>query len=228
MNGVHDMGGLQCYGPIRDGTIQDEDELKFHHDWERQVLALALATGATGTWNLDQSRSARETLPPTVYLSSSYYSIWLQALEKLLIQNQLATADELRQGKSLYPPATLKRVLQADEVSTALAAGSPVERSVSTTPDFAVGDRVRVRNQHKSTHTRLPGYIRNRCGVVCRIHGAHVFPDSHAQGLGEDPQWLYNVCFDSNELWGEERSHPGQVCVDCWEPYLELENNATR
>lgn len=217
MNGVHDMGGMQCYGPV-----EHEDKRKFHHDWERQVLAMALATGATGTWNLDQSRNARETLPPPAYLSSSYYGIWLQALEKLLVLHDLTTADELQQGKSLYPAAKLKRVLQASQVKTVLAAGAPVDRKVDTAPEFAVGDKVRVRNLHKSTHTRLPNYIRNRCGLICKIHGAHVFPDSNALGLGEDPQWLYNVCFDSAELWGSDTAQAGQVHVDCWEPYLGL------
>ena len=52
-------------------------------------------------------------------------------------------------------------------------------------------------------HTRLPGYARGKVGVIERIHGAHVFPDTNAQELGESPQWLYTVAFDAQELWGE-------------------------
>ena len=51
-------------------------------------------------------------------------------------------------------------------------------------------------------------------------HGAHVFPDSHARGEGEQPQWLYTVAFDAAELWGPDTT-AASVRVDCWESYLE-------
>jgi nitrile hydratase len=71
-------------------------------------------------------------------------------------------------------------------------------------------------------HTRLPGYARGKVGMIEKIHGAHVFPDSNARGMGEAPQWLYTVAFDEKELWGE--TAPLQrsiVSVDAFEPYLE-------
>ncbi|HEX5633734.1 MAG TPA: SH3-like domain-containing protein, partial [Gemmatimonadales bacterium] len=69
-------------------------------------------------------------------------------------------------------------------------------------------------------HTRLPGYARGRPGVVEAVHGAHVFADTHAHGLGEQPQWLYTVVFDARALWDD--AQPGlRVSVDAWEPYLE-------
>src|SRR5258706_12304262 len=40
---------------------EPEDEL-FHAPWEPRVLALTVAMGATGFWNIDRSRAARETL----------------------------------------------------------------------------------------------------------------------------------------------------------------------
>ena len=57
MNGVHDMGGMQGFGAV----VPEPDEPRFHHGWERRAFALTLAMGASGAWNLDQSRSrARE------------------------------------------------------------------------------------------------------------------------------------------------------------------------
>ncbi len=68
-------------------------------------------------------------------------------------------------------------------------------------------------------HTRLPGYVAGRVGTVERVHGAHVFPDTNAHDLGEQPQWLYTVVFDADDLWNDVA--PGQrVSVDAWEPYL--------
>ena len=216
MNGVHDMGGLECFGPID----TDPDEL-FHADWEKLVLTLSLAIGATGTWNLDQSRFARESLEPSEYLSIGYYRIWLYALESLLVKHELISTEELALGKSLEQAKSVKRVLLASDVSQVLNRGGPTNRDVSTNAIYKVGDKVRVRNIHASTHTRLPAYIRNHTGVVHCIHGAHVYPDSNALGDGENPQWLYNVKFSARELWGERRDEHDVVHVDCWEPYLE-------
>ena len=76
MNGVHDMGGMQGFGPVR----PEAKEPLFHAPWERQALAMTVAMGACGQWNIDISRSARESLPPAQYLGSSYYAIWLAGL----------------------------------------------------------------------------------------------------------------------------------------------------
>jgi nitrile hydratase subunit beta len=57
--------------------------------------------------------------------------------------------------------------------------------------------------------------------MVERVHGPHVFADSHAQGLGEQPQWLYGVVFEGTELWGAQAPPGLRVAVDAWEPYLE-------
>lgn len=215
MNGVHDMGGLDCFGPV----LTEPDEL-FHEAWEKQVLATTLAVGATGSWNLDQSRFARESLPPDQYLSIGYYRVWLAALENLLLEHALVTEEELSSGNVSTPPAKVKQVLQANDVAAKLRAGSPVDRTIQSEPCFAVGDSVRVLNLQTPTHTRLPAYIRNHTGVIHRIHGAHIYPDSHAIGEGENPQWLYNVRFEATDLWGDKRAAKGSVHVDCWEPYL--------
>jgi nitrile hydratase len=217
MNGVQDMGGLECFGPI--DTSPDE---LFHADWEKQVLGLALAMGATGTWNLDQSRFSRESIEPSEYLSIGYYRIWLEALESLLLQNELISTEELASGKPIDQSKAIKRVLMAADVAQTLRRGGPTNREVTTTPSYNVGDKVKVRNIHRSTHTRLPGYIRNHTGVIHYVHDAHVYPDSNALGQGENPQWLYNVKFTARELWGELRNDQDVVHVDCWEPYLEI------
>ncbi|MGY6569786.1 MAG: SH3-like domain-containing protein, partial [Salinarimonas sp.] len=70
-------------------------------------------------------------------------------------------------------------------------------------------------------HTRLPRYARGKRGVIAMVHGVHVFPDTHAHGQGEEPQWLYNVRFSGRELWGEEADATLIVGIDAWESYLE-------
>ena len=63
--------------------------------------------------------------------------------------------------------------------------------------------------------------VRDAVGTE-RVHGCHVFPDTHASlSREEDPQWLYTVRFDGRELWGEDADPTSKVSVDAWEPYLE-------
>ena len=215
MNGVHDMGGYQCFG-----SVDPDDQHAYHCEWEKQILAITVAMGATGTWNLDESRAARESLPAPFYLSAGYYKIWLAGLESLLLTHGLASKDELTSGITATPITKLKRKLVSHDVASVLARGAPVDRPALTDARFCVGNKVQVRNLHQPTHTRLPGYIRQRMGEIVRVHGCHVFPDSNAIGEGENPQWLYNVRFDNKELWGQD-AHAGSVHVDCWEPYLD-------
>ncbi|MEO8124901.1 MAG: nitrile hydratase subunit beta [Burkholderiales bacterium] len=209
-----DLGGRDGFGPV----VPEPEGAPFHADWEARALALTLAMGATGEWNIDQSRSARETLPD--YAQLSYYQIWIAALERLLIERGLVSVDELTDGRSLHPPRRVARVLHAPEVNAALAKGSPTERATTAPARFAVGDRVRMRAAAVPHHTRLPGYAHGCVGTIERVHGAHVFADAHAQSLGEAPEWLYGVVFDAQELWGATAEESLRVAVDAWEPYL--------
>jgi nitrile hydratase len=217
MNGAHDMGGMMGFGPVE----PEPGEPAFHAEWERRVFALTLAMGATGLWNLDTSRRARESLHPAHYLNASYYQIWLEGLVKLMTAAGLATAEEVAAGRMLEPPAPVAGVLAAADVDRVLARGAPSAREAPAPARFRTGDRVRARNIHISGHTRLPRYVLGRRGEIAALHGAHVFPDSRAQGLGEDPQWLYTVRFTAHELWGEDRNGADCVHADLWEPYLE-------
>jgi nitrile hydratase len=210
-----DLGGRSGFGAVR----PDADDAPFHAAWEARALALTLAMGATGAWNLDMSRAARETLPG--YARLSYYEIWIAALQRLLLERGLVDTDELAAGHARHPGAPLPHRLHAAEVAAALARGTPTSRTPTAPARFAVGERVRTRCQPVAHHTRLPGYAHGRIGTVERLLGVHVFADTHAQGLGEHPQWLYSVAFASEELWGLDATPGASVAIDAWESYLE-------
>jgi nitrile hydratase len=210
-----DLGGVAGFGPV---AANEGDEL-FHDAWESRALALTLAMGATDSWNLDMSRSARETLPH--YRHLSYYEIWLAALEKLLLAQALVTEEELATGRMLQSPAAIRRVLRADQVGALLAKGAPTAREPVGAARFHCGERVRTRKDTAPGHTRLPGYLRGKIGVIERVHGAHVFADASAQGRGESPEWLYTVAFDATELWGPSAEAAHRVSFEAWQPYLE-------
>ncbi|MDH3190336.1 MAG: nitrile hydratase subunit beta, partial [Acidimicrobiia bacterium] len=72
MNGVHDMGGMHGFGPL----VIEEDEPVFHADWEARVRSLEAAVAALGMWTVDEERHTIEQMPPSTYLTASYYERW--------------------------------------------------------------------------------------------------------------------------------------------------------
>jgi nitrile hydratase beta subunit len=201
-----DLGGQD----VRDAVVQEAEGDVFHAPWEPRVMALVVAMGPTGLSNIDMNRATRETLPN--YRDLSYYEIWLAALEKLALQSGVLS-------ESPPPP---KQVLHAGDVMARIKRGWPASRPAAGPARFSLGDRVRTVQREPQHHTRLPGYARGKLGVVEKIHGAHVFPDTNAHGMGEAPQWLYTVAFDEKELWGETAPlQRSVVSVDAFEPYLE-------
>ena len=217
MNGAQDMGGVMGFGPVK----PEANEPVFHGRWEERVLAMTLAMALPGGWSIDQSRSARENVPPVDYLSRTYYEIWFAGLTRLLAERELVLPDELAAARALHPAKPMASIIKADGVASMLAKGRPTERPAGTPAQFKAGDRVRARNIHPAGHTRLPRYVRGHIGVVTLIHGAHVFPDTSAAGQGEAPQWLYTVRFSGRELWGAAADPTLTVSVDAWESYLE-------
>ncbi|MGI8525707.1 MAG: nitrile hydratase subunit beta [Pseudolabrys sp.] len=217
MNGVHDMGGMDGFGKVE----AEPNEPTFHQHWEGRVMAMSRALGANGGLNIDMQRFSREALPPAVYLASSYYQKWFIALQQLMIERGMIGRDEVASGHSLHASAPLKRgTFSMNDVPRLMTRGS-FQRDVASQPAFKPGDTVRARNINPVTHTRLPRYVRGHAGVVERINGSHVFPDTAALDQGENPQWLYTVVFSSRELWGDDADPTLKVSIEAFEPYLE-------
>jgi nitrile hydratase subunit beta len=216
MDGIHDMGGMHGFGKVE----PELNEPVFHAAWEAQCLAINRSMSYAGAFNIDQSRAAIEELPPDVYLTSSYYRKWALRLENLLVKLGLADAEEIASGHASHPGKALKRKLNAADVPASLTRGS-YARPATVPARFAPGDRVRTKNIHPSTHTRLPRYARGRTGVIEALRGCHVFPDSAALGKGENPQWLYTVLFEGRELWGDGAEPSLKISIEAFEPYLE-------
>lgn len=218
-----DLGGQLGHGAVFALDPPEAEGELWHADWEPRALALTLAMGAAGAWNIDQSRAARETLPD--YAVLSYYRIWLAGLQRLLLERGLVSADELAAGHSLRPALPLPRLLLAAEVAAVLAKGSPTTRPTTRAPRFALGDRVRTSALQPDHHSRLPAYARDQPGTVERRHGTHVFADANAQGLGEQAQWLYTVVLRGTDLWPECTDPTLRVSIDAWESTLQAETS---
>ena len=217
MNSIHDMGGMQGFGPV----VREEDEPPFHEPWEGRVLAMSRAMIYSRAWNLDMFRHVQERMPASFYTRASYYERWSRAVRDKALENGIVTQAELEQGHAAGPvSAGPERVLTSQNVGSIFAMPR-FDREQTRDPAFSVGDSVRTVNRHPAGHTRLPRYARGRVGKVQAVRGFHVFPDAAAAGGSEDPQWLYTVTFDGREIWGPEADPSLIVSIDAFEPYLQ-------
>jgi nitrile hydratase len=205
------------FGPV----APEPNEPPFHAGWEKRALGLVICSGAMGAWTIDESRRARESLPPEVYYASSYYEIWIRGLETLLKRHGFISDRDIEARAPVDPAPTPKRVLKAQDAAAAMARGGPCNRQVSAAPRFSAGQRVRARNLDPEHHTRLPHYARGKTGVIEAVRDSYVLPDTNAHGRGENPEWVYTVAFDARELWGDEADPALTVSIDAWENYLE-------
>ncbi|ANK80660.1 MAG: nitrile hydratase subunit beta [Rhizobiales bacterium NRL2] len=218
MNGVHDMGGMQGFGPI--APEPEAEEPLFHEPWERRVFALTLAAGFLGEWSIDEARHARERMNPADYLRAGYYEKWLDAVGRQMVEKGLITEAELTSGRPERKVARDEyRLLKAGTVDRVFDKGGPASLDAGRPAAFAIGDRVRALNINPAGHTRSPRYVRGHVGEVVLHHGGHVFADANAHGERRG-EHLYTVRFDAKEIWGPD-AFGGAVMVDLWEPHLE-------
>jgi len=217
VNGVHDLGGMDGFGPIE----READEPVFHEAWERRVFALFLPAAFAAKVAVDHFRYAIENMEPAGYLSTSYYEHWQHAHETLLLERGLVTREELAAGHAAGGNEKSEPALGAGDILAVVAKGLSCRSDAAAPPGFRVGDAVRARNLHPRGHTRLPRYVRGRRGRIERDRGGFVFPDAMASGAGEKPQHVYSVRFEARELWGDDATGPDALYIDLFEDYLD-------
>ena len=202
MDGIHDLGGKQGFGPVR----HSPDARAFHAPWEVRVNALYGLAVRLGIFNMDEYRHAIERMEPRHYLSAGYYERTLTSLATLCVEKGVMTREELeRRAGGLFPLAP---------------PGAPGRSNRTEREAFAVGDRVHVRADHVPGHVRMPAYIRGKSGVVVGVSPAYPFPDAHAHGVEADDEPTYDVRFSSSELWPDS-ADAAFVHVGVFESYLE-------
>ena len=69
MNGIHDLGGMDGFGPVR----VEANEPVFHAAWEGRVFGMVALVSAMGVSNTDRFRHAIERMDPIAYLTTGYY-----------------------------------------------------------------------------------------------------------------------------------------------------------
>src|SRR5947207_9938645 len=127
MDGMHDLGGRQGFGPVR-YTLGAR---AFHAPWEVRVNALYALAVRLGIFNMDEYRHAIERMEPRHYLTASYYERSLTGLASLCVEKGIVSREELeRRAGGLFPLG---------------APSAPGRTNVPTRGRLQFGDRVRVR-----------------------------------------------------------------------------------
>ena len=202
MDGVHDLGGKQGFGPVR----YSNDAQAFHAQWELRANSLYVFAVRRGIFNMDEYRHAIERMEPRHYLAASYYERSLTSLATLLVEKGVVTHAELEQrAGGRFPLA---------------APSAPGRTNAMKRERFSPGDRVRVREDYVPGHVRMPAYIRGKIGIVVSESPAYPFPDAHAHAVEAEDEPTYDIRFRSEDLWPNS-ADSALIHVGVFQSYLE-------
>ncbi len=215
MDGIHDMGGKQGYGPVD----VNEPDAPFHHDWEGRMWAISRNCRADD-WTIDWWRHVRERIDPVDYLMRPYFDSWMQTSAAAFILSGVFTLDEMISGHTKTKGAAAEKQDKAAAIVANRASCRNFESPAKAPALFQIGDAVKTVEFSSSHHSRLPQYARAKSGIIHAYRGAHLFADAGAKGLHEG-QHLYTVGFSARELWGPEAAPNDVVYLDLWESYFE-------
>jgi nitrile hydratase subunit beta len=180
VDGIHDLGGKQGFGRVNYPSPPHDET------WEPLVRALSAFAMRKRIYNMDEMRHAIERMDPRYYLTAPYYERHLTAVATLLVEKDVVTREELEAlAGGAFP------------LSSPIGPG----RLPAPPQSFAIGEKVRVKNEFVPGHVRMPGYIRGKVGVVVGISPPYPFPDSAGHGMQAPMEPTYDVRFRSRDLW---------------------------
>lgn len=217
MSQIADLGGTEGWGRVKTPSV---GEPVFAQRWEGRAFALTLLSMGVSGRNLDTARHAVERLQCAEYFDDGHWGSWLHAAELMLVDSAILAPDAVEarahklRGEDVAEPA-VPEPNKPDYAPTAVGS----LRTVADPPRFAVGETVRAKDVQPEGHTRLPGYLRGHRGVIEQVQPAALLPDTNAHFLGENPQHVYTVVFDSRELWGAD-SEPFTLTDELFDSYL--------
>lgn len=239
----HALAGLENLGPV------STEVRPFVEPWETRIFGIHTVMMAESThlgealpdypvdsigskfaseWTWASLRTGAEDMNPFEYFKFRYYEKWLGGISKFFVDQGYITADELATRTQAYRtqpdaplPAASNPALK-EQILRYLRDGDSPLRPYAQAPKYAVGDRVTVANPPQVEHTRLPGHVRTKTGMVDEVYpGAYgYFVSTGVDGIGE-PMPVYRVGFDTADIWGADKSEPNtKFYADLFEAYL--------
>ena len=207
MDGIHDLGGMQGFGPVE----RETDEPTFHEEWQRLAFCImAIAQAQLQNHSADEYRHSVERMDPVHYLQSHYYGRMLTGTTTLLVEKGvLDHADLEGRAGGTFP---LARPVAEDPL---------VDLAPQSAARFEIGQHVRVLDIHPRGHVRAPRFCRGKTGIVLHVAPKFNFPDTSAHEGTQRAEHTYHVEFTASELWPGEGAENDSVIVDLWDSYLE-------
>jgi nitrile hydratase beta subunit len=240
----HYLGGLENLGPVNLETKV------FVSEWEKRIFGIHTAMMAESVhldkalpkypidqvpttfkekWTWAHLRTGAEGMQPFEYFKYRYYEKWLMGISQLFVDRGYIAAEELAKLTEHYraqPDAPLPdqpNPALKEQINRYLNRGDSGLRTLAVPPRFNVGDAVYVGDPEAAEHSRLPGFLRNKRGVVAEVYpdAFEYFVSTGPDGL-EGPQHVYCVSFDAADIWGAEKSEPNTVIyADLFDTYLK-------
>jgi nitrile hydratase len=199
MDSLHDLGGKPGFGRVTYPYPPHRET------WEPVVRALSASALRKHVYNMDEFRHAIERMTPRHYMTAAYFERHLTAVATLLVEKGLVTAEELEHlAGGAFP----------------LAQPIGPGREASPEQSFAIGETVRVKDEHVSGHHRMPGYIRGRIGVVVAMSPPYPFPDAAAHNMQATMAPTCDVRFRARDLW-PDACDDAMNHVGVFQSYLE-------
>ena len=212
MDTVHDLGGVEGFGPIP--NLDEGDAEQFSAEWKGRIWAIAMLSrkrfqsDETG-WTLDWYRHILERVPPDLYLRIDYFDKWILAMMACMVDEGVADIADFVEGNT-------------DQTGFDYKTQTPLEHAPDVPGRFAVGDRVATCRDLSAKHTRLARYVRGRVGTIESVIGFQALPDAASSGLIRKEQ-TYVVGFQMSGLWPEasqDESNNDTLLIDLWDSYL--------
>ena len=232
----HYIGGLEGLEP------SSFEKQVFVQPWEQRIFGIHVAMMALSNhleavknvpttfksfWTWGHLRTGAEGLNPFDYFKYRYYEKWLGGISGFFVDSGYVSKAELDAKTTEYlenleaplpdggEPAIDEQVIEY------LRVGDSPKCEVEVQPKFKVGDVVTVKNPPPVAHCKLPGYLRTKQGIVDEVYeGAYNYYFPTGDGVGE-PMPIYNVKFNSHEIWDNLTEPNTEIYVQIFEAYLE-------
>ncbi|RTM09831.1 MAG: nitrile hydratase subunit beta [Hyphomicrobiales bacterium] len=215
------LGGIENLGPV------NVEKRVFVQDWEAQLFGVHATMMGTGIWAWPHLRVLAEAMNPLDYFKYRYYIKWLGGMCHFLIERGYINAKELDERTDHYlknpdaPQPNKGNPEITNRVVEYLWTGDNPYRDLVINPIFKTGDRVRVLDMPSSPHTRLPGYLRNKVGIIDEVYPKPIlYTDSVPTDSVSVPQPIYRVRFATRDLWANIPDTGDILYNDCFETYL--------
>ncbi len=229
----HTLGGLEGLDPV-------QPELRvFVEPWEERIFGIPhrhdgaqpAAQPAADiehfrtVWTWADLRKGAEAMNPFDYFKYRYYEKWLGGISGYFVANGYITQAELDARTDEYLADPAKPLPSGgtpevdDRIHKYLMDGDSPWHQWADKPRFAVGDEVLVADPPTVEHTRLPGYLRNKVGVV-----ETVYDDAFSYLCSTGPDGIgpampvYCVKFDPQHLWPATPSRASSSTPICSTP----------